>query len=178
MEIDAAIAGRSGPREHRLRPCIEIAGNHFKRDFQFLERLRQAIEARHEGFKDDAGVELGRDRSPAKQIGEGERARPPQPGKHLAALAVERDRRLAHLPAGESGGVSRADDRSDRRAGDRRRPYAKLVENFADEDMHHAAGAAAPKRKTDTHVRRHGLSPLRVLARRVTPARDADTTYP
>ena len=41
-----------------------------------------------------------------------------------------------------------------------RRLDAKLVEGFADEDVRHAAGAAAAERKTDTQVTRHYAFPF------------------
>ena len=105
------------------------------------------------------GVELRRQRAAAQEIGEGERPRPPEPRQHVAALAVEGAGSLAHLAAAEAGGVAGADDRADRGAGDHRRLDAELVEGLADEDVRHAAGAAAAKSKTDTRLNRHDAFP-------------------
>ena len=53
IETEAAIAGRSGPSVRiASRPGVEVAGDDLQRDLQLLERLRQELEAGHEGFQD------------------------------------------------------------------------------------------------------------------------------
>ena len=132
--------------QDRLLPGVEIAGDDLQRDRQLLESLRQQLDARHEGIEDRAGVELRRQRAAAQEVGEGKRPRPPEPSEHLPPLGVEGDGAVAHVAAGEAGRIAGADDRADRRSGDQRRLDAELVEGFADQDMRHAAGAAAAER--------------------------------
>ena len=104
--------------EGRFLAPMQIGRDHRERNLQrgkiLWHRFRQKLRAEF------LGVELRRLAERAgKQIGQRAGARSDQPARDLAAVMRQRDDVAANVLAAHAGGVSRADQRADRGAGNR-----------------------------------------------------------
>src|SRR4029077_15341468 len=125
---------------------MEVGRDHREWNLQRGEILRHGL--RQKLRAEFLGIELGRlTESAGEQIGERTGTRGDEPARDLATVMRERDDVAAELLAAHAGGVSRADERADRGAGDGGGFYAQFVERLEHRNMREPARAAAAKRQ-------------------------------
>ena len=143
--------------EGRFLPPVQIGRDHRERNLQRGEILRHSFGQKLRA--EFLGVELRRLAEGAgEQVGQRAGARGDQPARDLGAVMRQRDDVAADVLAAHAGGISGADQRADRGAGDGGGLYAQFVERLDHRDMREPARAAAAERE---RKRLHAPAPAR-----------------
>ncbi len=132
--------------EGRFLPPVQIGRDHRERNLQRGEILRHRFGQKLRA--EFLGVELRRlAESAGEQVGERAGACGDEPARDFTAIMRQRDDVAADVLAAHAGGISRANQRADRGAGDSGGFYAQIVERLDHRDMRQPARAAAAERE-------------------------------